>query len=132
MTSNFAVQLVFAFIVISLAQPVPLQPAKVDPVSGAAVKVTRVPLLYVPEQVLPQLMPAGLLVTVPLPVPDFVIERVKVCGACGLKVAVQVLLAFIVTEIVTEPVVVQPVPLQPAKVEPVAGVAVKVTEVPLL
>ena len=75
-------------------------------------------------------MPAGLLVTVPLPVPAFVIERVKVCGACGLKVAVQVLLAFIVT-IVTEPVV-QPVPLQPAKVEPVAGVAVKVTEVPLL
>jgi len=41
------------------------------------------------------------------------------------------LLAFIVTEIVTE-LVVQPVPpLQPAKVEPVAGVAVKVTEVPL-
>ena len=73
------------------------------------------------------MMPAGLLVTVPLPVPAFVIERTSVCGACGLKVAVQVLLAFIVTE-----PVVQPVPLQPAKVEPVAGVAVKVTEVPLL
>ena len=81
---------------------------------------------------MPAVMPAGLLVTVPLPVPDFVIARVTVCGACGLKVAVQVLLAFIVTEIVTE-LVVQPVPpLQPAKVEPVAGVAVKVTEVPLL
>ena len=121
-------QLVFAFIAtVPLVQPDPLQPAKVDPAAGVAVKVTAVPLLYVPEQVLPQLMPAGLLVTVPLPVPAFVIERVKVCGACGLKVAVQVLLAFIVTE-----PVVQPVPLQPAKVEPVAGVAVKVTEVPLL
>lgn len=52
-----------------LAQPEPLQPAKVEPVAAAAVRVTKVPLLYIAEQVLPQLMPAGALVTIPLPVP---------------------------------------------------------------
>ena len=41
--------------------------------------------------------------------------------------AVQVMLAFMVTV-----PVLQPEPDQPAKVEPAAGVAVKVTEVPLL
>ena len=48
-----------------LAQPVPLQPAKVEPAEAVAIKVTRVPLLKVAEQVLPQLMPVGVLVTVP-------------------------------------------------------------------
>ena len=43
--------------------------------------------------------------------------------------AVQVLLAFI--ETVAEPVPEQ-LPVQPAKVDPVAGVALRVTEVPLL
>ena len=47
----------------------PLQPAKVEPVASVAVKVTVVPLAYEAEQVLPQLIPAGLLLTVPLPVP---------------------------------------------------------------
>ena len=50
----------------------PLQPAKVEPVAGAAVKVTTVPLSYGSEQSAPQLTPAGLLVTVPLPVPALV------------------------------------------------------------
>ena len=48
----------------------PVQPPKVEPLAGVAVNVTVVPLLYKAEQVLPQLIPAGLLVTVPLPVPD--------------------------------------------------------------
>ena len=52
----------------------PLQPAKVEPVAGAAVSVTVVPLAYVAAQVDPQLMPEPL--TVPLPVPDFVTLRV--------------------------------------------------------
>jgi hypothetical protein len=43
-----------------------------------AVKVTAAPLLKVAEQVLPQLMPAGLLVMVPLPVPAFATVRLKV------------------------------------------------------
>jgi len=76
---NKAVQVVLAFIVsVPLVQLDPLHPAKVEPAAGVAVKVTDVPLLYVPEQVLPQLIPPGLLVTVPLPVPDFATERVKV------------------------------------------------------
>jgi len=50
-------------------QPPPLQPVKVEPAAGAAVKVTKVPLANEAEQVVPQEMPAGLLVTVPLPVP---------------------------------------------------------------
>ncbi len=52
-----------------LEQPVPDQPAKTEPEAGVAVSVTAVPLLRVVEQALPQLIPAGLLVTVPLPVP---------------------------------------------------------------
>ena len=63
-----------AFIVTApVVQPVPLQPAKVEPAAGVAVKLTIVPLLYDAEQLLPQLMPVGLLVTVPLPVPLLVI-----------------------------------------------------------
>jgi hypothetical protein len=47
----------------------PDQPANVDPEAGVAVKVTAVPLLTIVVQVLPQLIPEGLLVTVPVPVP---------------------------------------------------------------
>ena len=75
----------------------------------------------------PQLIPAGLEVTVPLPDPVLLTESVNVCT---LKVAVTDVAAFIVTEQV--PVPEQPPPLQPAKVEPPAGAAVSVTDVPLL
>ena len=47
----------------------PLQPAKTDPWAAAAVSVTVVPVLKFALQPLVQLMPAGLLVTVPLPPP---------------------------------------------------------------
>jgi hypothetical protein len=77
--------------------------------------------------VAPQLIPAGLEVTVPLPDPDLLTDRVNVCT---LKVAVTDVAAFIVTEQV--PVPEQPPPLQPANVEPPAGAAVSVTDVPLL
>ena len=63
-----------------VAQPVPDHPAKVEPEAGVAVKVTAAPLLKVVEQVLPQLMPAGELVTVPLPVPPRFTVRVKVAA----------------------------------------------------
>jgi hypothetical protein len=46
----------------------PLQPEKVLSASGVAVKFTLVPLLKLALHVAPQLMPAGVLVTVPLPV----------------------------------------------------------------
>ena len=74
------------------------------------------------------MIPPSVLVTVPLPVPDLVTLRVKVVTGWRLKVAVQVLLA----SMVTEPVLEQPVPLQPAKMEPAAALAVSWTIVPLL
>jgi hypothetical protein len=48
-------------------QPPPLQLVKLEPVAAVAVRVTEV--LKLAEQVEPQLMPLGLLVTVPLPLP---------------------------------------------------------------
>ena len=70
-------------------------------------------------------MPAGVLLTVPLPVPALLTVR-PTCDA--LKVAVTDALEVMVT--VQVPVPVQPPPLQPAKLEPVAAVAVRVTGVP--
>jgi len=49
----------------------PLHPVKTVSIPGVAVSVTVVPLMNDAEQLLPQLMPAGLDVTVPLPRPDF-------------------------------------------------------------
>jgi hypothetical protein len=49
---------------------------------------------------------------------------------CRVKVAVTVIAEFIVT--VQGPVPVQPPPLQPVKVDPLAGLAVRVTAVPLV
>src|SRR5436190_736268 len=108
-------------------QPPPVQPVKVEPAAAVAVSVTAVPLAKLAEQVAPQLIPAGELVTVPLPVPALETVRVKVCG---VKVAVTVVAAEHLT--VQAPVPEQPPPLQPLKVEPAAGTAVSVTAVPLV
>ena len=59
-------------------QPPLLQPVNVDPAAGAAARVTVVPLVKLAAQVAPQLIPAGELVTVPLPVPDGVTVSAKV------------------------------------------------------
>lgn len=45
----------------------PLKPEKLDPEVGVAVRVTEVPLLKLALQAVGQLIPAGLLVTVPWP-----------------------------------------------------------------
>ena len=81
------------------------------------------------EQSEPQLIPVGLLVTVPLADPVTVVSRVNV-SVLRLKVAVTVVSALMVT--VQLPVPLQPPPLQPEKTEPLAALAVKVTELPLL
>ena len=58
--------------------PPPLQPVKVEPLAGVAVRVTDVPLFTVVEHVAPQLMEPP--VTVPVPVPVFPTVREKVVG----------------------------------------------------
>ena len=49
--------------------PPPLQPAKLEPLAGAALSVTLEEAGKLVLHVAPQLMPAGLLLTVPVPVP---------------------------------------------------------------
>src|SRR5262245_61996149 len=65
---------------VQAAVPVhaPLQPANVEPLAAAGVSVTDAPLLKFALQVVPQLMPEGEDVTVPLPVPFLLTESAKV------------------------------------------------------
>jgi hypothetical protein len=107
--------------------PPPDQPLNIEPDAGAAVSVTELPAAKVAEHVAPQLIPAGLEVTVPLPEPAVVtVSRLPLT----LNVAVTDCAALIVTEHV--PVPEQPPPDHPAKLDPDAGDAVNVTTVPLL
>jgi hypothetical protein len=100
----------------------PLHPANVEPTAGVAVRITGVPAAYVAEHVAPQLIPAGLLVTVPSPVPTLFTDR-----ATSVKVAVAVWPLLTVTTHVPVPL---HGPLHPTKIDPTAGVAVRVTIVP--
>src|SRR5438046_8470098 len=81
--------------------------------AAVAVSVTAVPLVKLAEQVAPQLIPAGELVTVPLPVPAGLTVSEKVGSG---KAAVTTLAADSV--IVQAPVPEQPPPVQPVKAEP--------------
>ena len=69
-------------------QPSPVQPLKTDPESAIAVSVTSVPAPNAAAHPPPQLIPAGLLVTVPPPVP--VLVTVSVCGVGGVYVTTRV------------------------------------------
>jgi hypothetical protein len=127
---NVAVTLSAALIVTTqLPVPLhaPLQPANVLPKLADCVSVTCVPLAKLAEQPSGQMMPAGLLVTLPLPVPARATVNAYVVVA--LNVAVADCAEFIVIVHVVPP---QSWPPHPAKVEPLAGVSVNVTVVPLL
>jgi hypothetical protein len=63
---------------VPVPEHAPLQPAKVEPAAGAAVRVTAVPGVKDCAQLAPQLIPAGVLVTVPVPVPLLVTDSVQV------------------------------------------------------
>jgi len=104
----------------------PLQPVKVEFVPGAAVSVTEVPLLKGAEQVLPQLIPGGMLATVPLPVP----ARLTV-STRGVEV-VEKVADTMVFELILRMQVCDPLhaPPQLTNMDPELAVAVKVTEVP--
>src|SRR5262245_15860978 len=106
-------------------QPPPFQPVNVDPTAGFAVSVTTAPEPKVAEHVDPQLMPAGVEVTTPLPAPALPTPRVNVCW---VKVALTAVAAFMVTLQLLVPE--HPPPLQPANAEPPAGLAESVTKVP--
>jgi hypothetical protein len=94
-------------------QPPPLQPAKEEIPSAAAVNVTSVFCGYVAEQpvVAPdaQLIPAGLLDTFPVPVPAIT----TLMPYPGLKFAVT-LVAAVTVMLHVGPSPEQPPPLQPA------------------
>jgi hypothetical protein len=69
--AKVALTVVSAVIVITqLPKPLqpPVQPTKAEPAVDTAVSVTTIPLVMLAEQLAPQSIPAGLLVTVPLPV----------------------------------------------------------------
>jgi hypothetical protein len=121
---NVAVQLRAADIVTlpSLQSASPVQPANVEPADGEAVSATPVPEANDALHVAPQLIPAGLLVTVPEPVPALLIVSVYIC----VNVAVQLRAA----DIVTLPSLQSASPVQPANVEPADGEAVSATPVP--
>ena len=78
-------------------------------------------------QLAPQLIPAGALVTVPLPAPLLLTVSAYDGRA---NVAVTVVAAVTVTTHV--PVPLHPPPLQPVNVDPAAGAAVSVTAVPFV
>ena len=80
----------------------PPHPVKLEPALGVAVRVTELLLAKASLQSVPQLIPAGLLVTVPAPAPVLVTLRSCVAGAsivvapvpytvtlCGLPVALE-------------------------------------------
>jgi hypothetical protein len=112
----------------SLQSASPLHPPNVDPAAGVAVNVTAVPDAYGCVQSVPQLIPAGLLVTVPLPVPPLVTVNMTV-GCTSVKFAVTLLGAVIVTEHAPVPA---HDPLQLANAYPAAGAGVNCTTVALL
>lgn len=117
-----------ALFIVTLHVPVPEhapdQPEKSEPLVAVAVSVTLVPKAYACEHAEPQLIPAGLELTLPEPDPD--LFTVSVSGRSE-KVAVTALACVMLTEHVPVP---EQAPDQPEKAEPAPGVAASVTVVP--
>jgi len=126
---NVAVTAVAA--VIARARPVPEHAARPNQPGERRARVGRGgerharAVVYVSVQSTPQLIPAGLLVTTPVPVPAF--ETVS-RTSFRVKVAVTVVAAVIGT--VHVPVPEHPPPDQPVNVELASAMAVSVTLVP--
>src|SRR5262249_36052966 len=99
-----------------------LHPVKLQPAAGVAVSATWAPLGKFAPQLPPQSIPAGALVTVPLPVSPT--ESGKLF--C-VKLADTFCAAFIVTLQLPAPAQTPP---HPVKLQPAAGAAVSATCVP--
>jgi hypothetical protein len=89
----------------------PEKPPKLEPLAAFACRVTEVPKANPCEQVPPQLMPAGVLVTVPMPFPDLCTVRVCAGGLVYVKCPVAdgapvAMLSTVSSETVTWPIVV--------------------------
>src|SRR5438445_4807164 len=102
----------WAAFIVTTQLPVPLHPAPLqlpntDPLAGTAVNVTDVQLANDALQVAPQLIPTGLLVTVPPPLPVLVTVRVYNC----VNLAFTACAALVVTSQI-------PIPLHPAPPQP--------------
>lgn len=106
----------------------PLHPPKDEPEAAVAVRVTAMPEAKLAVHVVPQLIPAGLLVTVPLPLPARVTVKVGCVGGGGVAANVAVTVELAVS--LTVHVVPEHAPPHPVKLEPELAVAVSVTEVP--
>jgi len=102
-------------------QPPPDQPAKVAFVPGVSLSVTRVPGSKLALQIAPQLIPEGLLETVPTPVP----ARLTLNTGAELKVAVTCSLLLSAT--VQMGLAPLHAPVHPPKYELAAVAAVRVT-----
>jgi hypothetical protein len=120
---------VVAAVIVTVQVPVPVQPPpdhppKADPVPAAAVSVTALFGGKLAEHVpVVQLIPAGVLETVPVPSPD----RVTLNTPPAVNVALTVIFPVIVTvQVMPE----HPPPLKPPKVKFAPGVALRVTLVP--
>ena len=123
---NVAMQPRAAFIVTlpSVQSASPLHPPNVEPALGVAVSVTTVPTAYIWLQSTPQLIPAGLDVTDPDPVP--LIVTASVLGGITSNVAVQLRGSLMVTLLSAQ----SAPPLHPANVEPASGLGMRLTIVP--
>jgi hypothetical protein len=86
---------------VTLHEPIPvqfvLQPENWDPEAGEAARLTVVPGVKLVAQDVPQLMPVGLLVTVPLPLPSSTTDRVCEVGMAPPSITVTLLLPVFAT-----------------------------------
>ena len=103
----------FAAVIDTVHAPVPVhapdQLVNVEPVAGVGVNVTVTPVLKLNAHVAPHEMPAGDDVTVPAPLPPFVIV-----SAYFLRLNVAVMAAAVSVVTAHGAVPVQPPPVQPA------------------
>lgn len=124
--ANVAVALLVAFIVrvhvVAVPEQAPDQPVKAYPLDGAAVRTTPVPYENAVEHVPGQEIPAGELVTVPLPLTPTV-------SVSGIAVNVAVTLVGLNIVIGQAPVPEQ-APDQPVNLYPAPAVAERLTAVP--